>query len=260
MLEAQRERRIEEVEREAEAERLAQAAIAQAMASVIEPDEETAAPIRCGPDHPKTPATVPPQQIEEVFARQASTAPAHADTAETAPSEVSLYRVTNPAEAVDGANPDRFFDGDYNDTLSAMIAHVIGHEGPVLDALLARRIARAHGWLRTGGRIRGARFPPRAPAIGRPMKKSARSIGPEHLDPAAEPPFRGPADEDSVRAADEISLTELASLARAVIAQGTQGEGIYQEGAQARAPQLLSAASRACLENVVRSLPSNLEN
>lgn len=63
-----------------------------------------------------------------------------------------------------------------------------------------------------------------------------------------------------MRAADEISLTELASLARAVIAQGTQGEGIYQAMARRLGLLQLRAASRARLENVVRSLPSNLEN
>lgn len=83
---------------------------------------------------------------------------------------------------------------------------------------------------------------------------------PEHLDPVAEPPFREPADEDSVRAADEISLTELASLARTVIAQGSQGEGIYQAMARRLGLQQLRAASRARLENALRSLPSNLES
>lgn len=251
---AQRERRIEEAEREAEAERVAQAAIAQAMASVTKPDEEPAAPIKdADPIAPETPATVPPQQIEEVFAGQASAAPAHADTAETPRSEVSLYRVTNPGEAVDGANPDRFFDGDYNDTLSAMIAHVIDHEGPVLDALLARRIARAHGWLRTGGRIRERVFQIARARYRTTDEEVGTFYWPEHLDPAAEPPFRGPADEDSVRAVDEISNQELASLARAVMAQGTEGDAVYHEMARRLGLQQLRASSRIRLERAVHS-------
>ena len=35
----------------------------------------------------------------------------------------------------------------------SMIDHVISVEGPVQDEALARRIARAHGWSRTGVRI-----------------------------------------------------------------------------------------------------------
>ncbi|NJC46751.1 UNVERIFIED_ORG: very-short-patch-repair endonuclease [Xanthomonas campestris] len=254
VLTAQRKRRSEQAEREAEAERLAQAAIAQAMASVTKPDEETAAPIQdAGPVAPEVPTTAPSQQVEEVFARQVSAAPAHAGKAETTPPEASLYRVTHPAEAVAGANPDRFFDDDYNDTLLAMIAHVIDHEGPVLDALLARRIARAHGWVRTGGRIRERVF-----QLARARHRTTdEEIGtfywPEHLDPATEPPFRAPADEDSVRAVDEISLQELASLARAVIAQGTKDEAVYYAMARRLGLQQLRASSRMRLEQAVHS-------
>ncbi|MGQ5250757.1 DUF3320 domain-containing protein, partial [Xanthomonas arboricola pv. corylina] len=252
---AQREQRAEEAERAAEADRLAQAAIAQAMASVTKPDGEMAPPAQdADPIAPEVSATAPSQQVEEVFARQVSAEAAHANAEETTPPEASLYRITDPAEAVTGANPDRFFDGEYNDILLTMIAHVVDHEGPVLDALLARRIARAHGWLRTGGRIRERVFQIARPRYRTTDEEVGTFYWPEHLDPATEPPFREPADEDSVRAADEISIAELASLARAVIAQGTQGEGIYQAMARRLRLQQLRAASRARLENVVRSL------
>ncbi|MBV6782947.1 DUF3320 domain-containing protein [Xanthomonas campestris pv. trichodesmae] len=252
---AQREQRAEQAERDAEAESLAQAAIAQAIASVTKPDGEMAPPAQdADPIAPEVSATAPSQQVEEVFARQVSAEAAHANAEETTPPEASLYRITDPAEAVTGANPDRFFDGEYNDILLTMIAHVVDHEGPVLDALLARRIARAHGWLRTGGRIRERVFQIARPRYRTTDEEVGTFYWPEHLDPATEPPFREPADEDSVRAADEISIAELASLARAVIAQGTQGEGIYQAMARRLRLQQLRAASRARLENVVRSL------
>src|SRR5690606_17568692 len=261
VLTAQRERRAEQAEREAEAERLAQAAIAQTMASVTKPDEDAAPPVHnADPIESEVSATAPPQQVQEVFARQVSAVATHADAEETTLPEASLYRVTDPTEAVAGANPDRFFDGEYNDVLSAMIAHVVEQEGPVLDALLARRIARAHGWLRTGGRIRERVFQLARARYRTTDEEVGTFYWPTHLDPAAEPPFREPADEDSVRAADEISLAELASLARAVIAQGTQDEGIYQAMARRLGLQQLRAASRARLENAVRCLPSNPEN
>ncbi|AVS70338.1 DNA helicase [Paracidovorax avenae] len=255
ILRVQRERRAEEVDREAEAERLAQAAIALAMVSKTKPDEEVANSIQ-GVDQvpPEASSTTRSQQAEEVFARHVSATPANADTAKPAPSEISLYRVTNPAEAVAGANPDRFFDADYSEILSAMIAHVVSIEGPVLDALLARRIARAHGWLRTGGRIRERVFQIARARYRTTDEEVGTFYWPEHLDSMTEPPFRGPADEDSVRAADEISLAELASLARALIEQGAQGEGIYQAMARGLGLQQLRAASRARLENVVNSL------
>ncbi len=254
-LTAQREQRTKQAEREAEAEHLAQAASAQAMASATKPDQETA-PLthNADPTASKAPATAPPRQIEEVFARRDSAAPAHAVTAETAPSEASPYRVTSPADAVAGANPDRFFDGDYNDILSAMIAHVIDHEGPVLDALLARRIARAHGWLRTGTRIRERVFQIARARYRTTNEEVGTFYWPEHLDPAAEPPFRAPADEDSTRAADEISLPELASLARTVIALGAQGESAYTAMARELGLQQLRAANRARLALALQSV------
>src|SRR3546814_17632021 len=84
-----------------------------------------------------------------------------------------------------------------------MIAHVVDHEGPVLDALLARRIARAHGWLRTGGRIRERVFQIARARYRTTDEEVGTFYWPEHLDPAAKPPFRGPIDEDSVRARSE---------------------------------------------------------
>ena len=255
LLLAKRAQRAEEAEREAEAERSAQAAIAQAMTSATRPDDETAVSIE--DSHATTPgisSAAPSLQVEEVFARQVSATSFHIENAKMAPPEISLYRVTNPAEVVTGADPDRFFDSDYGDILSAMIAHVVDHEGPVLDGLLARRIARAHGWLRTGGRIRERVFQIARARYRTTDEEVGTFYWPEHLDPATEPPFREPADEDSVRAADEISLPELASLARTLSAKGIQGEGIYPAMARGLGLQQLRAASRARLENAVRSL------
>lgn len=253
VLTAQRERRAEQVEHEAEAEHLA-----QAMASAAKSNEETANPIRdANSIASKIPAAAPSQQVEEVFARQISAAPAHTDTAETVPSETSLYRVTNPAEAVVGANPDRFFDDDYDDILSAMIAHVINHEGPVLDTLLARRIARAHSWLRTGGRIRERVFQLARARYQTTSEEVGTFYWPEHLDPLMEPSFRAPVDEESVRAADEISLPELTALARSVVAEGIVGEAIYYSMARKLGLQQLRAASRARFENAGNLLQRN---
>jgi len=245
VLTAQRERRLEEASRDAEAKRLAQEAIALAMASVAESDEGAAVTAHdAAPVVPEV-STAQTQQAEELFARQAYAALTTADTAETAPSGSPLYRVTNPAEIIADLNPERFFDVDYNHILSTMIAHVIHHEGPVLDALLARRIARAHGWLRTGGRIRERVFQLARTHYRTTDEEVGTFYWPEHIDPATESQFRAPADEDSMRSADEISLPELASLARSVLAQGAQGEDVYYAMARELGLQQLRAASRA---------------
>lgn len=51
-------------------------------------------------------------------------------------------------------DPDSFFEFSYRPTLQAMVDAIIEHEAPLREDVLAQRIARAHGWLRTGARIR----------------------------------------------------------------------------------------------------------
>ena len=52
------------------------------------------------------------------------------------------------------AEPNSFFEFSYRSTLQAMVDAIMVHEAPVREDVLAQRIARAHGWLRTGARIR----------------------------------------------------------------------------------------------------------
>lgn len=62
------------------------------------------------------------------------------------------YRVTDLSAFK--ANPDDFYEFTYRHTLKAMIEAVMDTESPLLADVLAQRIARAHGWLQTGPRIR----------------------------------------------------------------------------------------------------------
>lgn len=52
------------------------------------------------------------------------------------------------------ADPDLFFEFSYRPTNQAMVNAVMDAEAPVRDDVLAQRVARVHGWLRTGARIR----------------------------------------------------------------------------------------------------------
>ncbi|NQY82974.1 MAG: DUF3320 domain-containing protein, partial [Alphaproteobacteria bacterium] len=49
---------------------------------------------------------------------------------------------------------DQFFNEHYEPTLRKMIDHVIDTEGPIHEDILARRIARHHGWKKAGSKIR----------------------------------------------------------------------------------------------------------
>lgn len=61
--------------------------------------------------------------------------------------------ISTPHSPVVTADPERFFDSAYDDTLAQLIRHVITSEAPISELSLARRISQAHGWQRTGSRI-----------------------------------------------------------------------------------------------------------
>lgn len=123
------------------------------------------------------------------------------------------FTESDPTSAVPGVNPDAFFYPSYDTRLAEMIAHVIEVEGPVLDAVLAKRISRAHGWQRTGGKIWNRVIA----QASRRHKISKESIGtfywPDQIDPDQLFPFRS-WDSEMDRSVDEVSIRELGWLAR----------------------------------------------
>lgn len=62
------------------------------------------------------------------------------------------YRITDLTSF--RADPDSFYEFSYRATFRAMVEAVLECEAPLGEDILAQRISRAHGWLRTGGRIR----------------------------------------------------------------------------------------------------------
>lgn len=66
-----------------------------------------------------------------------------------------MGRVFSPTDLSEfKADPDSFFEYSYRSTIQAMVDAIAEHEAPLREEVLAQRIARAHGWLRTGARIR----------------------------------------------------------------------------------------------------------
>jgi hypothetical protein len=63
------------------------------------------------------------------------------------------YRITKFSAFADRIDPGKFYDDSYDETLAALVAHVLQSESPILDNLLVQRIARAHGFQRSGNRI-----------------------------------------------------------------------------------------------------------
>ncbi|MBN9237774.1 DNA helicase [Mesorhizobium hungaricum] len=129
-------------------------------------------------------------------------------TAESAPTDSSGYRVTDLS--MFKAEPDLFYEFAYRDTLKGMIEAVMDGESPLPADVLAQYIARAHGWLRTGGRIR-ERIDLHLRGYDTTSESSGVFIWKKGLivDVLA---YRPSVNEESRRAIADIPLAELASV------------------------------------------------
>ena len=74
----------------------------------------------------------------------------------SAVSQLPAYGAADPTDCGHVLDPERFYEPSYRPVLAAAVAHVLATEAPIFEDLLVRRIARAHGFGRTGS-IRGDR-------------------------------------------------------------------------------------------------------
>jgi Protein of unknown function (DUF3320)/REase_MTES_1575/AAA domain len=108
------------------------------------------------------------------------------------------------------ADPNSFFEFTYRPTLQAMVNAVIDAEAPVREDVLAQRVARVHGWLRTGARIRE-----QITLHLRTSDRTEETSGTFLWKPgsvAMRVPFRRPQGPDHRRGLAEISIVELADF------------------------------------------------
>lgn len=120
------------------------------------------------------------------------------------------YRITDLT--VFQIDPRRFFEFGYRDTLRSMIDAVIETEGPLRTDILCQRISRAHGWLRTGAKIR-ERLDLHLGDFDRTRESSGEFIWKRGAVTDIRP-YRAPANEEARRAIPDIPLAELASVVR----------------------------------------------
>lgn len=119
-------------------------------------------------------------------------------------------------------DPTRFYDPDYRTPLSRMVAHVIDVEGPLYAKLLVHRIARAHGFDRSGGRIVELVLAAISPRCAQTEDDGRKLIWPSQSQPMV--PFRKSAGQE--RALEDVPVVELASIAAPHVARGVPDEEI----------------------------------
>lgn len=243
-LDLSRVRRARQQEAEA-AEAAALAAISKARSEAVHPEVSISRPIpvqgtmlaAAGSDAAQADRDA---EIAVYMRNLATPTPPHGEFAEADPLSV----------AAGAASADAFFDRNYGEILRTMVEHVVAVEGPVLDAVLARRIARAHGWQRTGAKIQE-----RVNQVAR----SACDVTEEEVGTfywtkgtsQSEVPFRIARDESS-RAVDEICLRELVSLAKSVQMGLRPGSSAVSEMARELGISRVRAAMRVRLEKALQ--------
>ena len=144
-----------------------------------------------------------------------------------------------------------FFDVSYDPVLKRIVAQVIDLEGPVRDAALARRVARAHGWQRTGSRIQD-----RVVGVASKMRqRTQEDVGvffwAEGCAPGSAIPFRRAAN-GAGRPVDEICMEELVALASEVLSTGKTGDPAVAAMARELGVKRSVEAVRSRLENALR--------
>lgn len=157
----------------------------------------------------------------------------------------------DPGMDVAGINAETFFEASYNAVLSRMITHIIEREGPILDAGLARRVARAHGWQRTGARIQE-----RVEALAaRSHRSTQESVGTFYWahDRGPEMPVAFRRAEEGERTVDEVCMDELITLARELMSSGLSSDEVVVGMARELGLQRLRSASRERLEKALAS-------
>ncbi|MCX6023442.1 MAG: DUF3320 domain-containing protein, partial [Chloroflexi bacterium] len=147
---------------------------------------------------------------------------------EEAPKDDGVFREADPLALSVGADPGAFIESSYTPRLLAMIAHVVAQEGPVRDDVLARRIARSHGWARVGVRIRERVEELARSSFPLTQEDVGLFLWPAGSDTTRWRVFRRPGTATSPRPVDEIALPELIALAHEINASGFVGDAAIQ--------------------------------
>lgn len=154
------------------------------------------------------------------------------------------YARTSFADMEGRIDPARFAEPGYSATLREMIARVIEAEAPIRDDLLVDRIARAHGFRRSGRVIRDRVMTlARAAAHVAQEDRGATFVWPDLASVAAWDRARYPAASGDVRDLGDIALPELTAVLRACV-----DEDRVTEAARALGVRRLSAAGRYRLQ------------
>ncbi|VVE50958.1 DNA helicase [Pandoraea communis] len=150
-------------------------------------------------------------------------------------------------------DPELFFASSYDERLLGMITSVVNGEGPVRAEVLGRRIARAHGWAKTGGRILGRVVDLASKHFETESESGGMFVWPKALSDRSTLKFRVPGP-GAARQVDEVSLAELRVLADRFRAEGHDEDSALSAMSRELGLLRLRAASRERLVEAWRTV------
>lgn len=120
------------------------------------------------------------------------------------------YRVANLAGVIDRISPEQFYAPEYIPVLMDVIGQVLKQEGPILDSVLVQRVARAHGFQRSGRLIRDRVLElAECNHYIQTVAPDEQFIWHSYDDVATWSTYRVPASASDVRSVEEIAAEEL---------------------------------------------------
>lgn len=157
------------------------------------------------------------------------------------------YRTTDFSRMTQLIDPERFYDPSYDYVLFTLLTHVVRQEAPIADFLLVERIARAHGFQRSGRLIRE-----RIDGLATKHFHVARGfdsdyfVWPDETTRQEWNSFRVPATEADIRMVEAIAPEEIAAAATACV-----GDDRAIEIARIFDIRRLSSSARTLIEAVL---------
>jgi very-short-patch-repair endonuclease len=161
----------------------------------------------------------------------------------------SVYRLTNFEDLQALIKPNEFYEAVYLPVLAKLVERVVGQEGPIAESQLVNRIARAHGFQRSGSKIHD-----RVMRVARKQHHVVSDGGAEPFIWLSEKamyngvPARFPESEEAIRQIEDIAKAELRSA----------GSDEPVEIARLFGVRRLSATAKARIESALQGFVGNV--
>ena len=204
------------------------------------------------PEEPDTDAEDENQQVpswEEERPRLVARGYTLEPAAPFSPSTLAPYSPTDLL-ATFTPEPLKFYETVYRPVLRRMAADVISREGPVMESVLIHRIARAHGFQRSGPRIQETIQGVIEPKFRKSREGDRTIYWPEDADHTGFWPLRGPGPDP--RSVADIPLAELAARASEILRETAAVDEIVARMAQDLGLGRIRQPTRARLMDAIR--------